>query len=93
VTQAEIKAEEARKKPHVMHLMDVNLKPIFRRPRYTSISIIRTRITMKKGLEFETMSLGTPLSFITAAWEVSLLVICPYASLRMWLGWRFETDG
>ena len=33
------------------------------------------RITMKRGLRLETMSFGTPLSSMVAAWEVRLLVI------------------
>lgn len=77
VTHAEIMADEARKNPHVMRFMGVNLKPSFRRPGYTIWSIMGMRSTMKSGLKLETMSLGTPPSFMTAAWEVRLLVIWP----------------
>lgn len=70
----------ARKKPQVILLMGVKWSPIFLMPGYTHRSMIGIRSTMKSGLKLETMSLGTPPSFITAAYEVKLFVIWPYAS-------------
>lgn len=45
-----------------------------------SRSIMGIRTTIKRGLKLETMSLGTPPSFMVAAWDVRLFVIWPYAS-------------
>ncbi len=57
--------------------MGVKLNPIFRQVGYTIWSMIGMRMTMTRGLKFETMSLGTAPSFMVAAWEVRLFVIWP----------------
>lgn len=67
MTHDAIMAIDARAKPRAIRLIGVKLIFALRRAGYTTKSINGTKMTMEMGLRFWMMSLGTPLSSITAA--------------------------